>query len=129
VAMGQGDVNTLSSSLLIAFDTTVAGLASAVVCMLIAKCRKRWYANYMMALETGVRCVLQKAERVAKVEGPIDENESVLSAGKSVLLHAQTDAMGVPREKRHRRAREQAAAVSVQPEQPAAVPSPASQEA
>lgn len=128
VAMGQGDVNTLSSSLLIAFDTTVAGLASAVVCMLIAKCRKRWYANYMMALETGVRCILQKAENVAKIEGPVDSDESVLSAGKSVLVHAQTDAMGVARGKRHRRAREQAAA-SVQSEQPAAVSSPASQEA
>jgi biopolymer transport protein ExbB/TolQ len=64
VALGQGEVNMLSESLLIAFDGTVAGLVSAAVFMLIARFRKRWYARYMLALETGMRCILQKAEQV-----------------------------------------------------------------
>jgi biopolymer transport protein ExbB/TolQ len=62
VALGQGDVNLLSSSLLIAFDTTAAGLSVAGVFMLISRIRKRWYTRYKLALETGMRCILQKAE-------------------------------------------------------------------
>ncbi|MDR0350000.1 MAG: MotA/TolQ/ExbB proton channel family protein [Coriobacteriales bacterium] len=62
VAMGQGDVDALATSLLIAFDTTAAGLSAAVVFMFISRVRKRWYARYMLALETGMRCLLQKAE-------------------------------------------------------------------
>lgn len=95
VAMGQGDVATLSSSLLVAFDTTIAGLASAVIGLLISRCRKRWYARYMMALETGVRCILQKADSVTKIEGPtsLDSGSSVFLEHNAVIK-AELIAMG-----------------------------------
>ena len=72
VAMGQGDVNTLSSSLLVAFDGTVAGLVGAVVSMTVSTIRKRWYAGYLMAMESITTCVLEKASaaREAGVELP-----------------------------------------------------------
>jgi biopolymer transport protein ExbB/TolQ len=62
VAMGSGDTTTLSSSLLTAFDGTVAGLVTAVVALFASRVRKRWYAQYLTALEALMTCVLQKAD-------------------------------------------------------------------
>lgn len=59
IALGQGDTYTLSTSLLTAFDTTVAGLISAAVAFIISAIRRSWYSNYMSALEMGAECVLE----------------------------------------------------------------------
>jgi biopolymer transport protein ExbB/TolQ len=77
VALGQGDTQTLSNSLLMAFDTTVAGLITAVVCMIISKIRKRWYTEYSDALEAGVTTMLEKIELLEKEGklGHVDHNE------------------------------------------------------
>ena len=66
VAMGQGDVDQLAQSLLIAFDGTVAGLVAAVVAMVVAKVRKRWYAKYASAIEALMTCLLEKASEARK---------------------------------------------------------------
>ncbi len=58
IALGQGDTKTLSDSLLIAFDTTVAGLISAAVALLISSVRKSWYAGYSSSLEAVLDAVL-----------------------------------------------------------------------
>lgn len=63
IALGQGDTLTLSSSLLTAFDTTIAGLVSAAVAMIISTVRKGWYSNYMSILETLAECVLEVEKR------------------------------------------------------------------
>jgi biopolymer transport protein ExbB/TolQ len=68
VAMGQGEVNQLSTSLLIAFDGTVAGLLAAVVSLVISGIRKRWYLQYITTLEALMTTVLDKAA-VARKEG------------------------------------------------------------
>lgn len=60
IALGQGDTFTLSNSLLVAFDTTVAGLVSAMVALCIGTVRKLWYRNYMSVLEMLVECVLEE---------------------------------------------------------------------
>lgn len=60
LALGQGDTYTLSRSLLIAFDTTIAGLASAAVAFVISIIRRGWYENYMTAMETLMECVLER---------------------------------------------------------------------
>jgi biopolymer transport protein ExbB/TolQ len=62
VAMGQGNVAELSMSLLVAFDGTVAGLVAAVVAMVVTAVRKRWYAKYLVILESLMTAVLNKAE-------------------------------------------------------------------
>ncbi len=59
IALGQGDTMTLSSSLLTAFDTTVAGLICAAVCMVISIVRRSWYNEYMTILETVMDCMLE----------------------------------------------------------------------
>ena len=60
MALGQGDTMSLADSLLIAFDTTVAGLITAAVCYVIAKIRRRWYDDYMVSLETLMDAVLEE---------------------------------------------------------------------
>ena len=66
VAMGQGEVNLLSNSLLVAFDGTVAGLIGGVVSMVVASIRKRWYANYLVAMESLTTCILEKAAQARR---------------------------------------------------------------
>ncbi len=59
IALGQGNTYALSTSLLTAFDTTVAGLIVAAICLVISTVRKRWYNEYMSDLETLADCVLE----------------------------------------------------------------------
>ncbi len=67
IALGQGDISTLSSSLHIAFDTTVAGLISGAISFVISGIRKNWYEEYMTGLETVMETILdvQSQEREA----------------------------------------------------------------
>lgn len=60
IALGQGDTQTLSTSLLTAFDTTIAGLCAAAVCLVVTTLRKRWYSGYMADLETLMDCVCEE---------------------------------------------------------------------
>ena len=63
LALGQGDTKTLSDSLLIAFDTAVAGLISAAVAYIISAARKSWYEQYMVGLETVMETILEEQSR------------------------------------------------------------------
>ena len=62
VALSTGDTQLLSQSLLIAFDTTIMGLASAVVCFIISRIRRRWYSDYTSGIESVMTTLLEKAE-------------------------------------------------------------------
>lgn len=66
IALGQGDTFTLSSSMLTAFDTTVAGLLAAAVAAVVSQARKAWYKDYLSVLELLFRCVLDKTKEGAK---------------------------------------------------------------
>lgn len=61
VAIGEGDVQLLAESLLIAFDTTVLGLIIAAVALCVSAIRKSWYAKYMSTFEAAAECVLERA--------------------------------------------------------------------
>lgn len=74
IALGRGDTLTLSQSLLIAFDTTVAGLAAAAVCYVISAVRKKWYAGYMSALEMCMECVVELESEPAENPEPAAEH-------------------------------------------------------
>ena len=58
IALSRGDVAALSSSLLTAFDTTVAGLICAGIATVISSVRRLWYRNYMSIFETLMECIL-----------------------------------------------------------------------
>lgn len=62
--LSSGDLDTLSSALIVAFDTTVAGLVVAVVCYLVTRVRKRWYKEYLRNLEGLLNVLLEKIERM-----------------------------------------------------------------
>ena len=62
IALGQGDTYTLSESMLTAFDTTIAGLVAAAICLVISTIRKRWYDGYLSDLETLIDCVIEIRE-------------------------------------------------------------------
>ena len=68
VALGAGDTQTLSNSLQFAFDTTVMGLTSAVVCFVAARIRRRWYADYLVNMEAVFNALLEKG-RIMHEEG------------------------------------------------------------
>lgn len=60
VALSSGDTATLAGALLIAFDTTVAGLVVAAVCTVLVRIRRSWYARYQAAMEAAVNTELEK---------------------------------------------------------------------
>ena len=66
VAMGQGQVDVLSSSLLVAFDTTVAGLVAAAISLIISRVRRTWYGQYHIVMEALSGCVLEEAARAGE---------------------------------------------------------------
>lgn len=82
VALSTGDTAMLANALLIAFDTTVAGLVVAVVCTVLARIRRSWYASYNAVMEAVVNTELELIERLA---------------GKGNLgIDARTQAAGAP---------------------------------
>lgn len=58
IALSTGDTQTLSRSMLTAFDTTTIGLLSAAVCLIIGHIRRPWYAAYLSDLQTLADCVI-----------------------------------------------------------------------
>jgi len=67
IAIGAGDTETLSVSLLVAFDTTIMGLVVAALALLVSTIRKSWYAKYNAAFEAACEIVLEKANEGATV--------------------------------------------------------------
>lgn len=68
IGLGQGDMETLSGSLLTAFDTTVAGLVAAGVSILISAVRKSWYDYDITSMETLLETILDVQEASGKAE-------------------------------------------------------------
>lgn len=86
ISLGQGDTLTLSASLLVAFDTTVAGLVIALVTYVVTKVRQRWYDNYLSALEAASTAILEKVDGMRQagtlnVERPTHYLEDLERAG------------------------------------------------
>jgi len=66
IALGQGDTFTLSSSMLTAFDTTVAGLLAAAVATIVSQIRRAWYGEYISVFEVLCQCLLEREKAVEK---------------------------------------------------------------
>ena len=92
IALSEGDAATLSSSILIAFDTTVAGLISGALSYIVSGFRKGWYEEYMIGLETIMETILdvqsterrkamqqKKAADAAKTEQTVSRNTVTMS--------------------------------------------------
>jgi biopolymer transport protein ExbB/TolQ len=57
-ALGAGDINTLASSLTVAFNTTIVGIGSGALCYVIGKIRSGWYDRYLSDLDALMDAVL-----------------------------------------------------------------------
>ncbi len=65
-ALGAGDLNTLAQSLMVAFDTTITGLAAGSIGFIISKNRKKWYNDELSILEAIVESTLETLNNVEK---------------------------------------------------------------
>ncbi len=59
-ALGAGDINTLASSLTVAFNTTIVGIGSGALCYFIGKVRSGWYDRYLSDLDALIDSVLDR---------------------------------------------------------------------
>jgi len=92
-ALGQGNTAALSSSLLIAFDTTVAGLIVAAICLAIGKIRSNWYDDYMAALDSAMATLHEKIEAMRTAgEITIEEPSDYAFMFESALKKAKEQA-------------------------------------
>lgn len=57
-ALGAGDINTLASSLTVAFNTTIVGIGSGALCYVMGKIRSGWYDRYLSDLDALIDAVL-----------------------------------------------------------------------
>ena len=57
-ALGRGDLAALSQAVIIAFDTTVVGIAAGGIAFFISKVRRRWYERDLSVLEAFLQLVL-----------------------------------------------------------------------
>lgn len=62
-ALGSGDINTLASAIIVAFDTTVVGIGAGALCYVISKIRKSWYDQYLSDLDALSDSVLEFMNR------------------------------------------------------------------
>ena len=59
-ALGAGDINTLASSLTVAFNTTIVGIGSGALCYFIGKVRSGWYDRDLSDLDALIDAVLDR---------------------------------------------------------------------
>ena len=85
IALGRGDVTTLSASLLTAFDTTVVGLICAGLATVISAIRKVWYRNYISIFETLMECILDLEKKEPEEESSSVKKEE---AGRKSISEA-----------------------------------------
>lgn len=58
-ALKTGDIATLANALMIAFDTTVAGLLASSLAYMVSKYRKKWYTKDLSDLEAILNSTLE----------------------------------------------------------------------
>jgi biopolymer transport protein ExbB/TolQ len=58
-ALSAGNIQGLAEAIIIAFDTTVVGLAAGGIAFLISRVRKRWYEEHLSTLEAVAESLLE----------------------------------------------------------------------
>ncbi|MDR0913448.1 MAG: MotA/TolQ/ExbB proton channel family protein [Methanobrevibacter sp.] len=58
-ALGAGNIESLAQAIIVAFDTTVAGLAAATIAYVVSKIKKRWYEEDLSNLDLLITSILE----------------------------------------------------------------------
>lgn len=130
-ALSTGQIGDLASALIIAFGTTVLGLISAVLCLLVARVRSRWNADYANALDSVAATLFDKLADLEEAgdlsyEAPVfDLKADDAAARKKELKEKEREEKRAAREqeraeKERARAREAAAKAAAKAEKVAA---------
>ncbi len=107
VALSDGDTATLSSSLLVAFDATVAGLLVSAISFVVSRIRRTWYNDYMSALEASCTAILEKVDEMRRA-GDIDIDSPSDHASAFPDPHEERDLERVRKWKARKAARSRA---------------------
>ncbi len=75
-ALGQGDLSALSQAVIIAFDTTVVGIATGGIAFFISRIRRRWYEKDLNSLEIMLQLI------VGGEAGAVKEIKAVSATGR-----------------------------------------------
>ena len=67
-ALGSGDITALSQAIIVAFDTTVAGVGSGAVAYVTSKIRRRWYDDYLSNLDALADAILETIGKMTKTK-------------------------------------------------------------
>jgi len=86
IALSQGDTQTLSEAIGLAFDTTIVGLLAAAVGSIVSNVRTRWHDNYLTDFETVMEFTLEN------VGGYMPEEVETLEGGGEVKAFVHKEA-------------------------------------
>lgn len=67
-ALGQGNLESLAAAVIIAFDTTVVGLAAGGISYVVSRLRRRWYEERLAYLEALLEALMEVKGDVAAEE-------------------------------------------------------------
>ncbi len=67
-ALGSGDINTLASSLTVAFNTTIVGIGSGALAYFLGKIRGSWYDKYLSDLDALSDAVLDNMNKKIDID-------------------------------------------------------------
>jgi biopolymer transport protein ExbB/TolQ len=98
IALGQGDTQTLSKSLLTAFDTTSLGLMVGGMALIISAVRNRWYRQYMVDFDAAIECILEVEKGGWRYDDEVSNEFRLSEARVSELLAAAEEPVKVPGE-------------------------------
>jgi len=76
-ALGSGDVTTLASAIIVAFDTTVVGIGAGAIAYVASKIRRNWYEEYLSNLDALADAILDRLKK--------DEKEEIISLLKELV--------------------------------------------
>jgi negative regulator of sigma E activity len=82
LALSAGNTAELSEALVVAFGTTVIGLAAAALAMIVSKVRSLWYEQYIAMLDAAETGVL------SRIDYENEESQALIAADAAARLNA-----------------------------------------
>lgn len=98
MALGEGNTEILSASLLTAFDTISLGLIIAAFAIVITAIRKRWYKDYMVTFDALMECVLDIEKDRNRRGGARGTERCATFGGTTAINERLAQEIGVPME-------------------------------